>query len=83
MPYLRNSIAYDHDFWYIGVKWWYLQAFFLVSGVKGQKNGPIVRHALYLKNYTSYDLMIRVASGVKGQKMNNHTLFDVISGTHV
>ena len=25
---LRNSVAYDHDFWYTFVKWWYLQAFF-------------------------------------------------------
>ena len=24
-PYLRNSIAYDHDFWYTCVKSWYLQ----------------------------------------------------------
>ena len=28
MPYLRNSIAYDHDFWYTSVKWWYLSVFF-------------------------------------------------------
>ena len=26
--YLRNSIACDHDFWYICVKWWHLQVFF-------------------------------------------------------
>ena len=26
--YLRNSIGYDHDFWYIFVKWWYLQVLF-------------------------------------------------------
>ena len=46
MPYLRNSIACDHDFWCTCVKWWYLQAFcsffkilifWGVSGVKGQK----------------------------------------------
>ena len=47
MPYLRNSIAYDHEFWHIGVKWWYLQAFFFIfcfilifwtdSKVKGQE----------------------------------------------
>ena len=47
MPYLRNSIAYDHDFWYTCVKWWYLQVvvfqflkillFGVVRGVKGQK----------------------------------------------
>ena len=28
MPYVRNSIAYDHDFWYTCVKWWYLLVFF-------------------------------------------------------
>ena len=50
VPYLRNSIAYNHDFWYSCVKWWYLQDFFFhfsfffyififwaVRGVKGQK----------------------------------------------
>ena len=46
MPYLRNSIAYEHDFCYTFVKWWYLWAFFhffkilifwVVSGVKRQK----------------------------------------------
>ena len=45
-PYLRNCIAYDHDFWYTCVKLLYLQAFFqffkififwVVEGVKGQK----------------------------------------------
>ena len=45
-PYLRNIIAYDHDFWYTCVKWWYLQDFFSffeifiswdVRWVKGQK----------------------------------------------
>ena len=45
-PYLRNSIAYDHDFWWACVKWWYLLAFFsffkilkfqIVGSVKGQK----------------------------------------------
>ena len=28
IPYLRNSIAYDHYFWYNCVKWWYLQVLF-------------------------------------------------------
>ena len=45
LPYIRNSIAYNQDFWYICVKWSYLQMFFsifqnfnfLVWGVKGQK----------------------------------------------
>ena len=44
--YLRNSIAYDHEFWHTVVKWWYLQVFFSFFwnfdfwgclGVKGQK----------------------------------------------
>ena len=30
MPDIRNSIPYDHDFWYTCVKWWYIQAFFSV-----------------------------------------------------
>ena len=45
-PYLRNSRAYDHVFWYTGLKWWYLQVFFqlfkilifgVVVGVRWQK----------------------------------------------
>ena len=28
VPYLRNSKAYNHDFWYTCVKWWYVQALF-------------------------------------------------------
>ena len=51
-PYLRNSIAYDYDFWYNFVKWWYLQvsfSFFSIfyfsgclgkGGVKRAKNCP-------------------------------------------
>ena len=69
MPYLRNSITYDHDFWYTCVKWWYVQTFFFilffnfnfwaVSGMKGQnivqneKNS--VCHTPYLRNHTSYE----------------------------
>ena len=47
MPHLRNSIAYDHDFWYTCIKQWYLQVFLfvfskfwfsrLLGDVKGQK----------------------------------------------
>ena len=50
MPYLKNSIAYNHDFWYTCVKWRYLQSccccfffmsfifiFWAVRGVKRQK----------------------------------------------
>ena len=48
-PYLRNSKAFDHYFWYPCVKWWYIQKFFFVEilifwavrGVKGQKNAQI------------------------------------------
>ena len=29
-PYLRNSIAFDHDLWYTIVTWWYLQVFFFI-----------------------------------------------------
>ena len=28
LPYPRGNIAYDHDFWYACVKWWYLQISF-------------------------------------------------------
>ena len=45
MQYLRIHTLNDCDFWYTGVKWWYLQQFFsffktlifLVRGIKGQK----------------------------------------------
>ena len=52
VPYLRNSIAYDHDFWYTCVKWWYFHVcmcvfvffhffkvliFWTVSGVNGER----------------------------------------------
>ena len=66
MPYLRDSIAYDHDFWYSYVKWWYLQAFFeifvfwAVRGAKGQKmakmkNNKYICHMPYLKNSIAYN----------------------------
>ena len=29
--YLKNSIAYDHDFWYTYVKWWYLKVVVVVA----------------------------------------------------
>ena len=50
VTHLRNSIAYDHDFWYICVKWRYLQEFFFsffsnfdfssCLGGKSAKNSP-------------------------------------------
>ena len=65
-PYLRNRISYDCDFWYICVKWWYLQQifaffkfwFFGFLGSKRAKNDlklPISAClALYLRNCRSY-----------------------------
>ena len=43
--YLRNGLAYDHDFWYICVKWWYISPGFffhffkilIFSGFQGSK----------------------------------------------
>ena len=70
MPYLRNSIVYDHDFWYISVKWWYLQVFifiFLIFSFLGllggwkdkkqlkKKNNNYIRHTPYLRNSIAYD----------------------------
>ena len=56
VPYLRNRISSNHNFWYTCVKWWYLKVFFLYfeilifwavrkgkkrgGGVKGEKNSP-------------------------------------------
>ena len=67
-PYLRNSIAYDHEFWYTCVKWWYLVLFFdffdififlAVRGVKGQKiaqkNNNYIHHAPSVRNSVAYD----------------------------
>ena len=48
-PYLKNSIAYNHDFWCTCVKWWYWGVFFIFwaffffgggGGRKREKNGP-------------------------------------------
>ena len=70
VPYLRNSIAYNQDFWYSCVKWWYLQEFvfffyiyififWAVRGVKGQKkfqdNKNILSVALHFSGTISYD----------------------------
>ena len=43
VPYLRNSIAYDHDFWYTCLEWWYLQVsaankYYSSAGHHEQKN---------------------------------------------
>ena len=70
MPYCRNSMAYDHDFWYTIVKLWYLQIFLLlfflnfefwtVKEVKGQKIAKnkkldYIYHTSYLRNSIAYD----------------------------
>ena len=70
MPYLRKSIAYDHDFWYTCVnndisrhlslhffKFWFFQA---VKRIKGQKypkmkNNSYIHHAPYLRNSIAYN----------------------------
>ena len=68
-PYFRNSIAYDHDFWYTCLKWWYLQVFlalfeiFIFLAVRGKKGKKLpkmkninyIQHAPYLKNSIAYD----------------------------
>ena len=33
VPYLKNSIAYGHSFWYNCVKWWYLQGLFIFKKI--------------------------------------------------
>ena len=69
--YLRNSIGYDHDFWYTCVKWWYLEGFFsffwnffifwAVRRVKGQKiaqkmkSNNYICHLPYLRKSVAYD----------------------------
>ena len=69
--YLRNSIGYDHDFWYTFVKWWYLEGFFsffwnffifwAVRRVKGQKiaqkmkSNNYICHLPYLRKSVAYD----------------------------
>ena len=71
MPYLRNSIAYDHDFWCtvknddISMRFFHffkILIFQVVCGIKGEKmaqNGKKFCHAPYLRNYTSYDCHFR------------------------
>ena len=61
-PYLRNSIAYNHNFWYTIVKW-YLQvfmSFFLNFDFLGcergkMKNNNYIHYAPYLRNSIAYD----------------------------
>ena len=48
--YLRNSIIYDHNFWYTCVKWWYLQVcfqffeIFILQAVRELKGQKIAQH---------------------------------------
>ena len=70
MPYLKNSIACNHDFWYSCVKWWYLQPVvslfwnfhFLgcwggnrVKKMPRMKNNNHILHTPYLKNSITYN----------------------------
>ena len=73
MAYFRKSIAYDYDFWYTCVKWWYLPGNFFsffffeififqaVKGVKGEKmardNKKILSGALHISR-TIYDMIV-------------------------
>ena len=69
MPHLRNSIAYDHDFWYACVKYnifWHFFHFLkfwifrLLGGSKGKKWPKMTKRSVYcaldLRNHTSHDL---------------------------
>ena len=65
VPYCRNSMAYDHDFWYTIVKLWYLQIFLLlfflnfefwtVKEVKGQKIAKNKKLELHLSHIISQE----------------------------
>ena len=77
-PYLRNSIAYDHVFWYTCVKWWYLQIFFqffkiltfwVVSGVKGQKMAQIEKNIYLSCSISQIPYIIRFSFMVHMYKM--------------
>ena len=65
-PHLRNSIAYDHDFWRTSVKWWYIQVFFHFFDIFIFWKGKRAKHgqrwqkksvccSWYLRNHISYD----------------------------
>ena len=63
IPYLRNSIAYYHNFRHTFVKWWYLQiflSFFRNFHLKGQKiaqnkNNNYICHVQWFRNSIPYD----------------------------
>ena len=59
--YLKNTISYNHDFWYTSVKWWYLQAFFFLflflnfyflgcKGGKSEKSLPKLKNNNYIRH---------------------------------
>ena len=65
MPYLRNSIAYDHDFWYTCCrKWWYLRGFIIFSKFSfsgllvGAKNSPKWQKNLFVALYILEKILI-------------------------
>ena len=63
VPYLRNFMAYDDDFWYTCGKWWYLRAFlsffqnfdFLGKRAKSTPKWKIISHVPCLNNSIAYD----------------------------
>ena len=64
-PYLRNSIAHDHDFWYTSVKWKYFQVFFSFFSKLPKKWPKMAKnsvcYASYLRSHTSYDCHLTVS----------------------
>ena len=64
MRYLKNSIAYNHEFWDNCVKWWYIQVFYLffeififqaVRWVKGQKTAQNEKYKLHVSRIISQE----------------------------
>ena len=57
-PYFRNSIAYDHDFWYTCVKWYHIISY------------CIIRYHISRCFFHFFKILIFwIVNGIKGQKM--------------
>ena len=70
MPYIRNSIAYDHDFWYTCVKWWYHQVGEMPNEILGNqyKDFAIKAQRPNIYRYTkSYKTQIKRMTLIKCQ----------------
>ena len=64
MRYLKNSVAYNYEFWENCVKWWYIQVFYLffeififqaVRWVKGQKTAQNEKYELHVSRIISQE----------------------------